>query len=197
MFKYYNPQGASKEDCVIRAILVCTGKKYATIRKELNQYKRITGAKSFNSHHNPHRYVEEVLGAQKVSVPKNTTVEQFCKQHKQGRFILDLPGHWVGVLGNETSEADYWDSWDCGKEPVYYAYEITTEPYIPPDPRDQIFRYCCTSEIIPHTETTRIRIYDGLGTFVERIIPTELTAGYVLCLQHSHYDYIELIGADV
>ena len=62
-----------------------------------------------------------------------------------------------------------------------------------PDFKKQVFKYCCTSEKISDTET-RIRIYDGNGAFVERKIPTELTAGYVLCLQHSNYQHIDLDG---
>ena len=50
-------------------------------------------------------------------------------------------------------------------------------------------------EKLSDTET-RIRIYDGNGAFVERKIPTELTKGYVLCLQHSNYQYIDLDGCE-
>ncbi|MBQ9744573.1 MAG: hypothetical protein IJW19_05550 [Clostridia bacterium] len=50
-----------------------------------------------------------------------------------------------------------------------------------------------SSESISDAETL-IHIYDGNGTFVERKIPTDRTEGYVLCLQHSNYQYINLDG---
>lgn len=190
MFKYFNPhpKGTTTEvgDCVKRSIVVTTGMDYMEVQRALNAYKKITGAESFNSGRNPHRYVENVLSAQKITISKGTTVEDFCKTHPLGRFILDLPEHWVGIYN-----ADYYDTWDCGKKKVNSAYEITTKLYTPPNLKKQIFKYCCTAEKISDTET-RIRLYDGNGKFVERMIPTALTAGYVLCLQHSNYQYINL-----
>ena len=64
MYKYYNPhpKGLSTDDCVKRAIVVVTGKDYSRIQRELNEYKAVTGAKSFNSIKNL-RYVEDVLKA--------------------------------------------------------------------------------------------------------------------------------------
>lgn len=190
MFKYFNPhpKGTTTEvgDCVKRSIVVATGMDYMEVQRALNAYKKITGAKAFNSGHNPHRYAEEVLGAKKIAVASGTTVADFCRAHARGRFILDLPEHWVGVY-----DSDYYDTWDCGKETVNFAYEISTPLYTPPNLQKQVFKYCCTSKIISDTQTS-IRIYDGNGTFVERKIPTELTAGYLLCLQHSNYQYINL-----
>ena len=193
MFKfcYFNPHpgGTSTEvdDCVKRSIVaVTTGMDYMTVQRELNAYKKVTGAKSFNSGRNPYSYVEDVLGAKKVTVSSNTTVEQFCNSHPCGRYILDIDEHWSACVNGCI-----YDTWNCGGEKVNFAYEITTRPYTPPDLKKQVFKYCCTSEKISDMET-RIRIYDGNGHFVERVIPTEMTAGYVLCLQHSHYRYIDL-----
>ena len=192
MYKYYNPhpKGLSTDDCVKRAIVVVTGMDYSRIQRELNEYKKVTGAKSFNSVKNL-RYVEDVLKAQKILLNKPLTAEEFCKQHPRGRYILDMDEHWSACV-----DSCVYDTWDCGKEKVNFAYEITTKPYTPPNLKKQIFKYCCTSEKISDTET-RIRIYDGLGTFAERKIPTELTQGYVLCLQHSNYSYIDLDGGKI
>ena len=190
MFKYYNPHPKGTfivvGDCVKRAIVVTTGKSYNDVQKELNAYKKITGAKSFNTDSNPNRYVEEVLGAKKIEVKKNTTVASFCKENAKGRFILVLKEHWVGVY-----DSIYYDIWDCKDEIVYFAYEITTLPIAKPDLKKQVFKYCCTSEKVANNKTI-IRIYDGLGSYVERVIPTELTEGYVLCLQDCNYRYIKL-----
>lgn len=188
MFKYFNPhpKGITTEvgDCVKRSIVATTGMDYMKVQREMNGYKKVTGAKKFNTDHNPHRYVEEVLGAKRIEVAKNTTVKAFCKTHPCGRFILDLPEHWVGIYN-----AHYYDSWDCGDKTINFAYEITSLPFTPPSLKNQGFKYCCTSEKISATEAC-IRIYDGNGNFVQRIIPAELTEGYVLCLQHNNYRYI-------
>lgn len=192
MFKFFNPhpRGTSTDvgDCVKRAIVVTTGMKYADVQRQLNAFKKVTGAKNFYSNKNPHHYVEDVLEARKMTLGKDLTVDEFCKSHPLGRFILDLPGHWVGIYNS-----DHYDTWDCGKEKVNFAYQITTDNYSPPDIKHQVFKYCCTAEKISDTET-RIRIYDGNGSFVERNIPPYLTAGYVRCLQDSNYQFIELQG---
>jgi hypothetical protein len=114
------------------------------------------------------------------------TAEEFCKQHPLGRYILDMDEHWSACV-----DGCIYDTWDCGKEKVNFAYEITTEHYSSPNLKKQVLKFCCTSEKISDTET-RIRIYDGNGKFAERKIPTELTAGYILCLKHSNYPCIEI-----
>ena len=192
MYKYYNPhpKGTTTEvgDCVKRAIVATTGRDYMEVQRELNAHKKITGAKSFNSNRNPHRYVEDVLNAKRIEVFSKTTVEEFCEQHPRGRYILDMDEHWSACV-----DGCIYDTWDCGNKKVNFAYEITTEPYAPPDISKQVFKYCCTSKRISDTETC-ICIYDGNGAFVERKIPTELTKGYILCLQHSNYQHIDLDG---
>ena len=189
MYKYYNPhpKGLSTDDCVKRAIVVVTGMDYSRVQRELNEYKKVTGAKSFNSVKNL-RYVEDVLKAKMMSFNKQVTAEEFCKKHPRGRYILDMDEHWSACV-----DGCIYDTWDCSKKTVNFAYEVITKPYTPPDLKKQVFKYCCTSERISDTET-RIRIYDGNGAFTERKIPTELTSGYVLCLQHSNYSYIDLDG---
>lgn len=189
MYKYYNPhpKGLSTNDCVKRAIVVVTGMDYSKVQRELNEYKTVTGAKSFNSIKNL-RYVEDVLKAKKITLQNELTVEEFCQKHPRGRYILDMDEHWSACV-----DGYIYDTWNCGKEKVNFAYEITTDSYIPPNIKKQVFKYCCTSERISDTET-RIRIYDGNSAFTERKIPTELTEGYVLCLQHSNYQYIDLDG---
>ena len=192
MYKYYNPhpKGLSTDDCVKRAIVVVTGMDYSRIQRELNEYKKVSGAKSFNSVKNL-RYVEDVLKAKKIPLNKQLTAKEFCQSYPCGRYILDMDEHWSACV-----DGCIYDTWDCSKEKVNFAYEIATEPYTMPDLKKQVFKYCCTSEKISDTET-RIRIYDGNGTFVERKIPTELTKGYVLCLQHSNYSYIDLDGGKI
>lgn len=190
MYKYFNPhpKGTATEvgDCVKRSIVATAGMDYKVVQRELNAFKRVTGAKAFNSDRNPQHYVEDVLGAKRIEGGKSTSAEDFCKIHPRGRFILDMDGHWSACV-----DGCIYDAWDCSNEKVNFAYEISTQPYTAPELKTQIFKYCCTSEQISDTET-RIRIYDGNGAFVERKIPSELTAGYVRCLQDGNYRYVKL-----
>ena len=187
MYKYYNPHpnGLSTDDCVKRAIVVVTGMDYSKVQRNLNEYKTVTGAKSFNSIKNL-QYVEDVLKAKRITLHSRLTAEEFCKSHPHGRYILDMDEHWSACV-----DGYIYDTWNCSKEEVNFVYEVTTEPYTPPNIKKQVFKYCCTSEKISDTEA-RIRIYDGNGIFTERIIQSELTAGYVRCLQDSNYNYIEI-----
>ena len=189
MFKYYNPhpKGLSTDDCVKRSIVAVTGLDYSRVQRELNEYKAVTGARSFNSTKNL-RYAQDVLKAEKISFQSKLTVRDFCEKHPHGRYILDMDGHWSACV-----DGHIYDTWDCSSETVNFAYKVTTKPYSPPDLQKQVFKYCCTSKKLSATEM-RIRIYDGNGSFTERKIPVELTAGYVLCLQHSNYLYIDLDG---
>lgn len=189
MYKYYNanPRGLSTDDCVKRAISVVTGMEYKNVQLELNRYKRVTGAESFNSDYNPHRYVEDVLKAKKITVKKMTAGE-FCRKYPTGRYILDMESHWSACV-----DGIIYDTWDCSKNVVNFAYEIKGEGYRLPDLKRQVFKYCCTAERISNTETC-IRIYDGNSKFVERKISTELTKGYVRCLEDQNYSYIEIEG---
>lgn len=180
MYKYYNahPCGLVTDDCVKRAITVTTGMAYADVQRALNRYKKVTGAKSFNSDRNPHRYVENVLSAKKIVFPKMTAL-QFCQNYPKGRFILDMKEHWSCAV-----DGVIYDIWDCSDETVNYAYQITSPP------KKQTLRYACTTERISESET-RIRIYDGNGVFVERTVPTPMTDGYIRCLEDSHYTYVK------
>ena len=179
-----HPRGELLDDCVIRSIVCTTSMPYDLVRRQLNGFRKVTGASKFYSGENPHRFAEDVLSAKKLSVPKNMTAEEFCNMHSCGRYILDMDGHWSACCNG-----DLYDSFDCRNNTVNFAYEINTEGYSPPDLSKQIFRYCCTSMEISDTEA-QIRIYDGNGQFVERKIPKALTAGYIRCLQDEHYEYV-------
>ena len=182
VYKYYNahPRGLTTDDCVKRAISVTTGMAYRDVQRELNRYKKVTGAKRFNSNENPHRYVECVLKADKIVLPQRLTAAQFCRKYPSGRYILDMEGHWSSCV-----DGVIYDTWDPSDQYVNFAYEIV------PVTQTRTIRYGCTAEPASSTQT-RIRIYDGNGAFVERTIPSELTDGYIRCLEDLHYIHINL-----
>ena len=179
MYRYYNahPLGRDTDDCVKRAIAIAAGMPYAKVQRELNRYKKVTGAETFNSHYNPHRYVEEVLQGKRVYPGKTVSAEDFCRAHPVGRFILDMPGHWSCCV-----DGVIYDTWDCGGQKLQLAYELPSSAGEPP------LRYCCTARECSATHS-QIRIYDGLGSFVTRKTPTELVPGYIRCLEDQGYCY--------
>ena len=73
MFRYYNahPRKLSVGDCVKRSITLTTGIPYLKVQRGLNEHKRVTGAKAFNSNGNPKSYMEDVLGFPQVTVYPN------------------------------------------------------------------------------------------------------------------------------
>ena len=99
MYKYYNPhpKGLSTDDCVKRAIVVVTGWDYAVVQRKLNEYKKVTGAKSFNSVKNL-QYVEDVLKAKKIPLNKQLTAKEFGQSYPCGRYILDMDEHWSSAV---------------------------------------------------------------------------------------------------
>ena len=125
MFKYFNPhpKGLSVDDCVKRAIVVVTDMNYTHVQRELNEYKKTTGAKSFNSIKNL-RYVEDILKARKIPLNKQLTAKEFCQKYPCGRYILDMDEHWSACV-----DGCIYDTWDYSEEKVNFAYDVTTAPY--------------------------------------------------------------------
>lgn len=126
MYQYLNvhPKGLIVGDCVKRAITTAAEMDYMEVQRELNRYKKVTGAQSFNSDYNPHKYVENVLHAKKLSFPaekgkKRMTAGEFSRTHPTGRYILNMAGHWSCCVNGII-----YDTWDCSEKCVYTAYQI-------------------------------------------------------------------------
>lgn len=129
MYKYFNahPKGLSVGDCVKRAITLAAQMDYMEVQRELNRYKKVTGAKAFNSDYNPHKYVENVLHGVKLSFPAEKgkprmNGQRFCEAYKKGRYILNMAGHWSCCV-----DGVIYDTWDCSDKCVYTAYKIVPE----------------------------------------------------------------------
>jgi hypothetical protein len=113
-----NPDGIRVGDCVIRAISAATGKSWE------ETYVRIC-LQGLLMHDMPS--ADAVWGAylrtqgfERCAVssdcPECYTVEDFCREHPHGTYVLSISGHVVYV-----SDGQYFDSWDSGAEhPVYY-----------------------------------------------------------------------------
>lgn len=131
-FKYYNahPEGKRVGDCVKRAITLVAQMDYHQVQLELNRYKKVTGAKYYNSDHNPHKYCENVLHMKKLSFPAVSGQDRmngyrFTKQFSKGRYILNMAGHWTACV-----DGVIYDTWDCREKCVYTAYEMQSQEEI-------------------------------------------------------------------
>ena len=126
MYKFYNPhpKGLRVRDCVKRAICATTGMDYMEVQRELNRYKKVTGAEKFNSTKNCNEYVLKVLGATKLSFPAvkgqpRMNGQRFCEAYPVGSYILSMAGHWTACV-----DGVIYDTWDCTYKCVYTAYKI-------------------------------------------------------------------------
>ena len=126
MYIYHNahPKGLRVGDCVKRAITKATGLDYDEVTRELNRFKKITGAKSFNSDRNCYDYVEKVLKRKKLSFPAQVGQPRmnghtFCEEYQSGAYILNMAHHWSCCV-----DGVIYDTWDCRDKCVYTAYKI-------------------------------------------------------------------------
>ncbi len=190
MFKYCNsnPRELIIGDCVKRAIVIAANMEYATVERELNNYKKITGAESYNSDENPHRYVEEVLGAKKIDFTdkdgvSTVTGEFFCK-FNYGHYILDMEEHWSACINGVI-----YDTWDCSKEIVLAAYEITPRKQDPDNLDLKTFYYKHIDMDFSHF----IIVYrDQDGKKVEKKISHNALLGYQHCLKDWGYREVKV-----
>ena len=187
-YKYLNanPKGNLIGDCAIRSLSVAAELEYDTVKRALEIFRKLTRARYYYSSKNLHLYVQDALGAQKITFVEAMSAEQFCKRFPRGRYVLDMEGHWSCCIGGII-----YDTWDCSQSQVNFAYRFSSDTGNAPLLDKQVLRYCCTSEQMENS-LTRIRIYDGNGVFSERTVPTEMAQGYVRCLQDQNYQYIEL-----
>lgn len=126
MYQYFNahPKGKIVGDCVKRAITKATGMDYMEVQRQLNRYKKVTGASSYNTDYNPHKYVENVLHGEKLSFPakvgqKRMTAGTFSEKYPQGKYILSMAKHWSCCV-----DGIIYDTWDCTEKCVYTAYRV-------------------------------------------------------------------------
>ena len=115
--KNENPMNARVGDCVIRAISTALNqdwvKTYAELCVQGLMFCDLPSSNavwaSYLSHKGHKRYV----------IPNDCncyTVEDFCKDHPKGTYILGTGTHALTVI-----DGDYFDVWNSGQEtPIYY-----------------------------------------------------------------------------
>lgn len=113
-----NPNGKFVGDCTVRAITKATGEDWYTVFFGIC----IQGALMCDMPSN-----NSVWGAYLKSkgfkrkllreeCPDCYTVEDFCKDHPKGTFVVAVHNHVLTVI-----DGDHYDSWQSGQEnPIYY-----------------------------------------------------------------------------
>ena len=113
-----NPKQKKVGDCVIRAICKATDQEWNEVYMQIClQGFKMSDMPSSNPVWGS--YLKQ-RGFLQVTIPNTCpdcyTVNDFCKEHPEGVFILGTGTHIVAVVNG-----DYYDAWDSGKEiPVYY-----------------------------------------------------------------------------
>ena len=119
-YKFYNPNpnGRFVGDCTIRAICKLTEQDWDSVyaatafqgflAKDMPSGNATWGA-----------YLHR-LGYRREFIPDSLigwySVEDFCRDHPKGAYLLVLDQHVVTVV-----DGDYYDTWDSGNElPTYY-----------------------------------------------------------------------------
>lgn len=120
MWKKYNPnpRGKAVGDCTVRAIAKATGSDWegayiglmlqGFLMADMPSANAITTAYLKNQ------------GFQRKTMPETCpdcyTIEDFCKDHQKGTFVIGTGSHLTTVI-----DGCLWDSWDSRNEtPVYY-----------------------------------------------------------------------------
>ncbi len=115
-----NPHHSRVGDCTVRAISKATGNDwdssyialslYGFMLKNMPSGNCVWGA-----------YLEScgfIWHAMERYPEHPCTVEEFCREHPHGLYVLGCDGHVVTAVDGE-----YWDSWDSGDEVVIYYWE--------------------------------------------------------------------------
>lgn len=120
MWQFYNPNPMAKRvgDCTVRAISKATGQPWEKTYMDLCLQGYCMGdmptANSVWGAYLKSKGFKQ--NAMPDTCPECYTVEDFCREHTDGTYILAISGHVVCVEGGA-----YYDSWDSGDEiPVYY-----------------------------------------------------------------------------
>ena len=122
MFKYFNPNPMNKRvgDCVIRAISKALDWEWndtytalclqGYVMSDLPSSNQIWGAFLRKQ-----GFIRQVIPNE---CPDCYTVEDFCKDHPTGIYVLGTGSHAIAVV-----DGFYYDAWESGREQPIYYYE--------------------------------------------------------------------------
>lgn len=116
-----NPRGRSADDCAVRACTIAVHKDWDTVYLELSvlgcmQGDLISGNHVWGHYLRRHGYRRALIADDCETC---YTVEDFCREHPHGTYVLALSGHVVAI-----QDGCYLDSFDSGKEtPIFYWFK--------------------------------------------------------------------------
>lgn len=119
MWEKYNPNPLSKlvGDCVIRALTKALDKPWGEIYLGLCIQGYIASDLP-SSNHVWGLYLKN-NGFERNFISDDTyTIEDFCKDHPEGTYVLGTGSHAVTVCSGK-----YFDAWESGKEIVIYYWK--------------------------------------------------------------------------
>lgn len=113
-----NPIGRQVGDCTVRAISKVTNQDWEQaysgmalegfVMADMPSANHVWGA-----YLKRHGFTRHIIPD---TCPDCYTVNDFCRDHPHGMFLLALSGHVVAV-----QDGDFYDTWDSGNEiPIYY-----------------------------------------------------------------------------
>lgn len=125
-YKYYQPNNKDikdqQGDCVIRALTKALNKEWIEVFDELVPYAREVQTMP-NCKPAYNKYLEDMgykwVGLKAEKGKKRATPKTFCKEYKEGTYILALAHHLVTVV-----DGNYYDTWDCGNGCVYGYWKV-------------------------------------------------------------------------
>lgn len=115
-----NPKRARVGDCTVRAISKATGKSWDTVYAALAA-QGYAMADMPNANNVWGAYLKKQGFVQRAvpdTCPDCYTVDDFCRDHPKGVYVLALAGHVVGC-----EDGFYFDSFDSGDEALIYFWE--------------------------------------------------------------------------
>lgn len=120
--RYENGKKWDKGDCVVRAFATAANISWIDafdilIKKARETYNMPNYKTCFQLVFEEYGFKKH--GCKAVAGKKRMTVEDFCKKHKKGRFILDVAHHSTAVVDGVC-----YDVWNPANKCVYNYYEL-------------------------------------------------------------------------
>ena len=112
----------NKGDCVIRAFAVAADIDWIEafdwlVKNARNTYNVPNDKGNYEYVFEKYGFVRKSIKVEKGK--KRMTVEGFCKEHKKGRFILNVANHLTPVVDGVC-----YDTWNPANKCVYSYYEL-------------------------------------------------------------------------
>lgn len=115
-----NPTGKQVGDCAVRAVSKATNQLWedaysalaieGLVMSDMPSANRVWGAYLKHNGFKRHMLNDDC--------PDCYTVDDFCRDHPNGTYILALHGHVIAA-----QNGNFFDSWDSGGEAILYYFE--------------------------------------------------------------------------